>query len=794
MPGATVESMLAYLNTLNADQLQTILENRRDTLYMPWPSHMSLLAERLLNNGSVINAYNSVALPHVEVLGAITLADRLERKVTVENVAALLDGEPEAVQRSIDHLQEHLLVWPAPNGRLATPRAFPVVGLRLGVPVRTMLGQSTLATLRSVATKLRIRGDGPLPQVIDRIAEFLRDAEAVRRLVDTAPEDDRLLILDCAINGTPVVYSRTLTGSYGTTANPKPGEWAVARGLLWADYDGFATMPVEVALALRGEQRLPFHPDPPTFESHPVEAAHLDAEAATNLLRLLELIQIVLDSATAEKIPLIKSGAIGIRTIRTLAKENDAEADQVAVALELAYAQLILVPNELPPPPKRRTKKSQMLQDDRGLVPGPWAAAWSAATPQQRGAMILSRWWNLGFTLMADPKIGDDVARGPSFLQLRNNIFRVLSELEPAHGAGSIDQVVPLMAWKSPYLPLDAVQHVLSALAHEAEMLGVIALGALTSLGRALVEGDVESAVAALISGAHSSAVIGADLTAVVFGPPASELSRFLDSVATRESQGGATMWRFTPESIRSAFDAGATSSELLDQLTTISESGIPQALEYMITDVARTHGSMRVVELGSAVIADDPTLLLEIVGNRKLSKLELSLLAPTVVASRADAATTLAQLRAAGYSPVTDEKARTIQISTVTEEPSTIYARQHVGIAIAKADPVRIAAHLVASSSEPVGAKGHRWEYYEALKGRASSDAITLLALGRVCRIEFGNQVHVVHSARLHDGVVTAWSVTTDRYEDFPISKISVSKIDSSPNEFEDEDDFDFE
>ncbi|MFH5232657.1 helicase-associated domain-containing protein [Antrihabitans spumae] len=788
MPAATVESMLAYLTTLDADQLQTILENRRDALRMPWPSHMSALADRLFNHGSVIDAYNRIALPHVEVLGAITLADRLQRKVTVENVAALLDGEPEAVQRSIDHLHEHLLVWPTSDGELVTPRTFPVVGTRLGVPVRTMLGQATLATLRSVATKLHLRGDGPLPEVMARIGGFLRDPEAVRRLVDTAPEDDRLLILDCATNGTPVVYSRTLTGSYGTTDNPKPGEWAVARGLLWADYDGFATMPVEVALALRGEQRLPFHPDPPTFAPYPVETSHLDAEAASNLLRLLELIQIVLNSATAEKIPLIKSGAIGVRTIRALAKDSDAHIDQVTLALELAVALGVLVATEPPPPPKRRTKKSQLLQDDQGLVPGPGAAVWLESTAQERAAAVLDKWFDSQFAMLSDPKIGDDIGQGAIYIQLRDNLFSALEDVEPGHGAGSINDVFPLLFWLSPTLPNDGVEYVLTAIAREAELLGVIALGALTSLGRALLKGDVGPTVEALFSGAHSSAVIGADLTAVVFGPPASDLSRFLDSVANRESQGGATMWRFTPDSIRSAFDAGATSLELLDGLRAIAESTLPQALEYMITDVARTHGSMRVVELGSAVIADDPTLLLELVGNRKLSKLELSQLAPTVVASRADAATTLAQLRAAGYSPIMDENARTVQLSSTTEVDATIDPPPTDLLVIPNADPARHAAHLVATTAESLGTEGHRFEYYNSLRGRGTNNAITSLATGHVACIEVGDRVHVVHSARLHDGVVTAWSVTTDRYEDFPISKITVSEVDP------DEDEFDFE
>ncbi|WP_330249321.1 hypothetical protein OG874_23600 [Nocardia sp. NBC_00565] len=57
--------------------------------------------------------------------------------------------------------------------------------------------------------------------------------------------------------------------------------------------------------------------------------------------------------------------------------------------------------------------------------------------------------------------------------------------------------------------------------------------------------------------------------------------------------------------------------------------------------------------DLGYVVVADDTTLLIEVAGNRKLAKLGLRALAPTVVGSRSDAATTLAALRSAGYAPV---------------------------------------------------------------------------------------------------------------------------------------------
>ncbi|MFD0741936.1 hypothetical protein ACFQ1L_08640 [Phytohabitans flavus] len=74
--------------------------------------------------------------------------------------------------------------------------------------------------------------------------------------------------------------------------------------------------------------------------------------------------------------------------------------------------------------------------------------------------------------------------------------------------------------------------------------------------------------------------------------------------------------------------------------------------LEYLVGDIGRQHGRMRVRAVGCVVRADDPTLLAEIAGARALRPLGLTVLAPTVLASALPVAETLSALRAAGYAP----------------------------------------------------------------------------------------------------------------------------------------------
>ena len=92
----------------------------------------------------------------------------------------------------------------------------------------------------------------------------------------------------------------------------------------------------------------------------------------------------------------------------------------------------------------------------------------------------------------------------------------------------------------------------------ESAHLGVTALGALTSYGRALLAGGESAALlAALLPEEVDQVVVQADLTAVAPGPLVRERARDLHLLADVESRGQATVYRFTASSVRRAFDAG---------------------------------------------------------------------------------------------------------------------------------------------------------------------------------------------------------------------------------------------
>ncbi|MFD8707450.1 helicase C-terminal domain-containing protein [Kitasatospora sp. NPDC059648] len=226
----------------------------------------------------------------------------------------------------------------------------------------------------------------------------------------------------------------------------------------------------------------------------------------------------------------------------------------------------------------------------------------------------------------------------------------------------------------------------------------MLALGALSPIGAALSAQDAEDAQDAealvdacrrLLPAATGTARFGSDLTAVVSGTPSAALAALLDSVADRESAGAASVWRFSPGSVRRALDAGLTPDTLTADLAAVALAAVPavvpdverlpgrlpgrlsgphpeplpQPLSYLIHDTARRHGQVRVASAACVIHGQEPALLAELVAHRKLAPLGLRQLAPTVLISPTPPGKTLAALRAAGYAPVAEQPDGTVRI-----------------------------------------------------------------------------------------------------------------------------------
>ena len=154
--------------------------------------------------------------------------------------------------------------------------------------------------------------------------------------------------------------------------------------------------------------------------------------------------------------------------------------------------------------------------------------------------------------------------------------------------------------------------------------------------------------------------LLQADLTVIVPGPLERDLAEQLAAVATVESAGAAMVYRISEPSIRRALDTGRTAGELHALFERHSKTPVPQGLTYLIDDVARRHGQLRVGMAASFVRCEDPALLAQ-ASRAAAERLEMRLLAPTVAVSQAPIAEVLAALRSAGFAPAAEDSSGTI-------------------------------------------------------------------------------------------------------------------------------------
>lgn len=668
-------TLAEFLAALRAEQLAAALTARPDATVPPVPRDLPELAERLEIFHSVAAAVQLLPAPAMQVVEVLQLlgpgaGDRAE-------LAGWLGcpvGDP-ALAATLELLESYALGWlDGAQLRLAAPlyEAFRYP-LQLGAPATALLARYPTEHLRPIARTLGLPTAGRKQELLASIAGLLTDPERVRELVAGASAAVRARLHRLAVDGPATEHFAAWYGYH----QPDPElRWAAERGLVLADSWGVPQLPREAAVALRGPGwHAPFQPQQPRPALVEVGDDAVEREAAAAGGAAVDQLTALLEVVSAAPPALLKAGGVGVKELRRLARTLGAEEATVRLWLELAHQA------ELVSPVRDKSGSAQLL-------PTTEYDEWAGAEPADRLAAVLPVWLDLpaGPLLPAAganrghredrvdredrPDRGDRKPEpalvrdhdGQVALAVRHQLLRLAASLPAGRGVAPGSDLAAPVGWLCPLL---AHQHpdfdrLVAGAWREAELLGVVGYGTLTSLGRALVAGpapdpdELAAACRKLLPEAAAEAVFQADLTALVPGTPARPLAELLDAAADRESRGGAVTWRFTPGSVRRALDAGYRAEQLLAALRARAVGGaLPQPLAYLVTDLARRHGAVRVREVACVLRADDPALLAELAGARVLRPLGLSELAPTVLGSARPVAETLAALRAAGYAPV---------------------------------------------------------------------------------------------------------------------------------------------
>jgi hypothetical protein len=402
-----------------------------------------------------------------------------------------------------------------------------------------------------------------------------------------------------------------------------------------------------VALRLR-EHRLtpePVAPRGPALSGRSRSSTLVDRAAAGAGLGLLDDLDLVARQLEEAPFRPLRTGGLSARDLTALVRALGTDAVHATFLVELAAAAGLVAPGS-----------------SHGVLPTPAYDRWLARPAAERWTVLARAWlgaprWFARSATDGGHALGPE-AESPSAPALR----RVALGLAVRAGTGTVLDPAALgaaLAWERPRLartPETAVA-LSRDLWREASWLGFVALDAVSGFAAAMVGGgELPEELAAIFPEPVAHLVLQADLTAVAPGPLRHDVAGDLRLLATQESRGAGAVYRFSADSVRRALDAGWTAEQSLEWLRAHATTPVPQPLEYLVGDVARRHGAVRVGPALSFVSSEDDAQLSVLLRHPQAAALGLRRLAPGVVVAAAEADELLEALREVGLSPVAED------------------------------------------------------------------------------------------------------------------------------------------
>lgn len=834
-PGATPPRTLAEDLRARGDEALAALLRARPDLLSPVPNDLTQLATRAATRASVVRA--------LERLDRFTLQ-------TAEALAVMPDGGAYAVLRAlmtgdaadqatdaalphaVESLRAQGLVWGGEDRLRLVRTARDLLAPSASVPSPTGLGPSVAEATSgmSPARLQEILADAGLPATHDpmsavaALAGLFSDRKRMRKLLATAPEGATAALGKLAW-GPPYGEVGDATAPVRSATATTPVQWLLARGLLLPAGQHNVVLPREAALHLRaGRAHRTVEPAPPavTPVAHPPQA--VDGTAAGQAFNAVRTVEELLKAWETGGPSVMRAGGISVRDLKRVAAELDVSEAMAAFWLELAYAAGLLASDgEL----------------DEAYAPTPASDDWLRLSAQERWTVLATAWLaatrTAGLVGSRDAKGRALSALGPELdrslaPEVRRRVLELLATL-PEGASAAPAELLDRLRWDRPLRGgsgTDALRaELLRWTVSEAELLGLTGRGALAGHARPLVEpipavprrrrsGAAPAAPPAAATAAEAMAtaasrlapllpqpldhvLLQADLTAVAPGPLEAPLAEMIGVLADIESKGGATVYRFTPESVRRALDAGRTAADLHAFLAEHSRTPVPQPLSYLIDDVARRHGRLRVGAASAYLRCDDDALLSELLADRRASGLGLRRLAPTVLAAQSAPEALLERLRAMGFAPAAESADGDVVITRadavrtprraaptpVTDGPP-VPDGTLLGAAVKAIRAGDRASTAVHRESVPAPAAGGGLPRTAAAETLATMQAAVLtgdsLWIGYVNADGAASQ-RVIGPVRVEGGFVTAYDHTSDEVRTFALHRITgVSELAEDP------------
>ncbi|MFD4222049.1 helicase C-terminal domain-containing protein [Streptomyces griseus] len=818
MGTTTPPRTLAEALRARGDESLAGLLRARPDLLNPVPNDITQLATRAGTRASVVRALEHLdrfALQTAEALAVAPDPAPYGTLLSLLTGDGLDDGEQRddagaavtaALPGALATLREQALVWGEDDRLRLVRTARELLAPSPQHPSPTGLGPTVAeATAGMSPGRLQeILAATGLPATHDPVSavaalsSLFTDRTRMAELLDTAPVE-ALSVLDRLVWGPP----------YGeVTPNPTPPvKWLRDRGLLLPVSTRTVVLPREAALHLRAGRahRVPEPVPPAVAAAAERDPQAVDRAAAGQAFTALATVEELLKLWNGGGPAILRAGGLSVRELKRTANALDVTEPIAAFWIELAYGAGLLASDG---------------ETDERYAPTPASDEWLDLPAEDRWTHLATAW--LAATRTPGLVGGQDAkgralsALGPELDRsaapdVRRRVLALFAELPPGT-APDAETLLRRLRWERPLrggpaasatgqgpAPTEGTD-LRSRLAlwtlNEAELLGITGRGALSAQARALLaEGEKAAAarLAPLLPEPLDHVLLQADLTAVAPGPLERPLADMLSVLADVESKGGATVYRFTPGSVRRALDAGQAATDLHAFLAAHSRTPVPQPLSYLIDDVARRHGHLRIGAAAAYVRCDDEAVLNEILADRRSTGLRLRRLALTVLASRSDPGSLLEALRDMGYAPAAESADGDVLITRAgarrtpprtppvpVPEGPPVPDDTLLGAAVrairagdTAATAVRKEPAHAPSSNAPSGALPRTTPAETLATVQAAAMTGSTVWIGYVNADGAASQ-RVIAPVRVEGGFVTAYDHTADEVRTYPLHRIT--------------------
>ena len=573
------------------DALASIFKLRPD-LVSPVPNDFSALAARATSTPSLVRALDSINMWHYQIIEAACALPEPFKKSEIVAVTS------EETAFALDHLWQMGLLYKEGNN------------YRTPTNLKMLIGDEP-AGLGPIAVK---KFDFSILKEIPKASE-----EVLAKLTWGPPR-----------------------GQIGNIK--KPGNaigWLLDNGVLVALDSNTVALPRDVAIKLRGGK---IHKDmvskAPNLIGKEVVQKQIDLAAIANISTILRWCEELLHNLSDEPPTALRTGGLGVRDLKKIAEHLGIDETCAGFVAELCYLGGLLV-----------------IDSDDQILPTSAFDIWLTKSAEERWYSLVVLWLDTsrvsGLIGKNSDKnvapLGPELDRAGASL-IRRSTLKVLNDnpqLTP-----DVKSLQEIVKWINPQRANnDYVEWTL----REAEWLGITGQGALSTFGSNLLNEKEVLEIESALPKPVDHILIQADNSAVAPGPLTPELASEMGTIADIESRGGATVYRFSDSSIRRGLDHGKTGDQIKTFLSKISKTPMPQPLDYLITDIAKRHGRLRVGSAHTYIRCEDEGLVQQILHDKKCEHLRLRKIAPQVLVTDFDLAEVIGELREFGYLPAAE-------------------------------------------------------------------------------------------------------------------------------------------